>query len=33
MSELSITTTQNVKINFIAASIGERLGSYFIDYR
>ena len=31
MSELSITTTQNVKINFIAASVGERIGSYFID--
>jgi uncharacterized RDD family membrane protein YckC len=31
MSELSITTTQNVKINFISASIGERLGAYFID--
>ncbi|OOV20653.1 RDD family protein [Flavobacterium sp. LM4] len=31
MSELSITTTQNVKINFKAASPGERIGSYFID--
>lgn len=31
MSELSINTTQNVKINFIAATIGERLGSFFID--
>ncbi|MFQ6599360.1 RDD family protein [Flavobacterium sp. C3NV] len=31
MSELSINTTQNVKINFIAASPGERIGSYFID--
>jgi uncharacterized RDD family membrane protein YckC len=31
MSELSINTTQNVKINFIAASVGERIGSYFID--
>ncbi|MBS7255935.1 RDD family protein [Flavobacterium branchiicola] len=31
MSELSINTTQNVKINFIAASVGERLGAYFID--
>jgi len=31
MSELSITTTQNVKINFIAASVGERLGAFFID--
>ena len=31
MSELSINTTQNVRINFIAASPGERVGSYFID--
>ncbi|MBZ4034429.1 RDD family protein [Flavobacterium sp. 17A] len=31
MSELSINTTQNVKINFIAASVGERLGALFID--
>jgi uncharacterized RDD family membrane protein YckC len=31
MSELSINTTQNVKINFIAATLGERLGAYFID--
>ncbi|KRD06446.1 transporter [Flavobacterium sp. Root901] len=31
MSELSINTTQNVKINFIAASVGERLGAYLID--
>jgi uncharacterized RDD family membrane protein YckC len=31
MSELSINTTQNVKINFIAATTGERIGSYFID--
>ncbi|MRX67440.1 Uncharacterized membrane protein YckC, RDD family [Flavobacterium resistens] len=31
MSELSITTTQNVKINFISASVGDRLGAYFID--
>ncbi|OIV41307.1 RDD family protein [Flavobacterium johnsoniae] len=31
MSELSINTTQNVKINFIAATVGERLGAYFID--
>ncbi|QSW90001.1 MULTISPECIES: RDD family protein [Flavobacterium] len=31
MSELSINTTQNVKINFIAATAGERLGAYFID--
>lgn len=31
MSELSINTTQNVKINFTAASVGERLSAYFID--
>ncbi|TDW52585.1 putative RDD family membrane protein YckC [Flavobacterium sp. 270] len=31
MSELSINTTQNVKINFVAATVGERMGSYFID--
>ncbi|MFB9079563.1 RDD family protein [Flavobacterium procerum] len=31
MSELSINTTQNVKINFTAASVGERLGAYSID--
>lgn len=31
MSELSINTTQNVKINFKAASAGERIGSHFID--
>ena len=31
MSELSINTTQNVKINFKSASAGERVGSYFID--
>lgn len=31
MSELSINTTQNVKINFIAATVGERMGAYFID--
>ncbi|MEO8534034.1 MAG: RDD family protein [Flavobacterium sp.] len=31
MSELSINTTQNVKINFKAASAGERIGSYFVD--
>ncbi|KUJ61890.1 transporter [Flavobacteriaceae bacterium CRH] len=32
MSELSINTTQNVKINFIAASVGQRIGSYYIDF-
>lgn len=31
MSELSITTTQNVKINFKAASTGERIGAYLLD--
>ncbi|MBK0368760.1 RDD family protein [Flavobacterium agrisoli] len=31
MSELSITTTQNVVINFKAATVGERLLAYFID--
>lgn len=32
MSELSINTTQNVKINFKAASVGERIGSHLIDF-
>lgn len=32
MSELSINTTQNVKINFKAASVGERMGSHLIDF-
>lgn len=31
MSELSITTTQNVNINFTAASVGERIGAYVLD--
>lgn len=31
MSELSINTTQNVKINFKSASVGERIGAYFLD--
>ncbi|KDN55399.1 RDD family protein [Flavobacterium seoulense] len=31
MSELSINTTQNVIINFKAASVGERVQSYLID--
>lgn len=31
MSELSINTTQNVKINFKAASVGERIGAYLLD--
>lgn len=32
MSELQINTTQNVKINFIAAGIGERLLAFIIDW-
>lgn len=31
MSELSITTTQNVNINFNTASIGERMLAYILD--
>lgn len=31
MSELQINTTQNVKINFIAAGVGERLLAFIID--
>lgn len=31
MSELQINTTQNVKINFNAASVGERLVAFIID--
>ena len=31
MSELQINTTQNVKITFNAAGVGERLGAFFID--
>ncbi|WP_313805337.1 RDD family protein [Flavobacterium sp.] len=31
MSELSITTTQNVNINFTAASVGERMGAQLLD--
>ena len=31
MTQLSINTTQNVVINFSAASVGERIGAYFID--
>ena len=31
MSELQINTTQNVKIKFTAAGVGERLVAYFID--
>ena len=31
MSELQINTTQNVKINFTAAGVGERLLAFIID--
>lgn len=31
MSQLSINTTQNVVINFTAASVGERIGAYVLD--
>jgi uncharacterized RDD family membrane protein YckC len=31
MSQLSINTTQNVKINFTAASVGSRILSFLID--
>ena len=31
MSQLSINTTQNVVINFTAASVGERIGAYMHD--
>ncbi|MGG7036982.1 MAG: RDD family protein [Flavobacterium sp.] len=31
MSQISINTTQNVEINFSLASVGERIGAYFID--
>ena len=31
MTQLSINTTQNVIINFSSASIGERIGAFFID--
>ncbi|MBP6557094.1 MAG: RDD family protein [Flavobacterium sp.] len=32
MSQLSINTTQNVVINFSAASVGERIGAYMLDF-
>lgn len=32
MSQLSITTTQNVNINFNTASVGERVIAYLIDF-
>ena len=31
MSQLTINTTQNVTINFNAASVGERIGAHLID--
>lgn len=31
MSQLTINTTQNVSINFRAASIGERMGAHLLD--
>lgn len=31
MSELQINTTQNVKINFISAGVGERLLAFIVD--
>lgn len=31
MAQLQINTTQNVNINFTAASVGERMLAYFID--
>lgn len=31
MSQLTINTTQNVTINFTAASVGERVGAHLID--
>ena len=31
MSQLTINTTQNVTINFTAASVGERMGAHLID--
>ena len=32
MVELQINTTQNVNINFTAASVGERILAYGIDW-
>lgn len=32
MSELSITTTQNVNINFNTASVGDRILAHLLDY-
>jgi hypothetical protein len=32
MVELQINTTQNVNINFTAASVGERILAYLIDW-
>ncbi|TYA66248.1 RDD family protein, partial [Seonamhaeicola marinus] len=32
MAQLQINTTQNVNINFTAASVGERLLAYLVDW-
>ena len=32
MSELTINTTQNVNINFTAATVGERILSFLVDF-
>lgn len=32
MTQLSINTTQNVNINFTAASIGDRILAYLLDF-
>ena len=32
MSEITINTTQNVKINFTLASVGNRIGAYLLDF-
>lgn len=32
MSEISINTTQNVKINFTAASVGVRIAAFLLDF-
>ncbi|HRK74688.1 MAG TPA: RDD family protein, partial [Rhodothermales bacterium] len=32
MSDLNIRTTQNISIHYKAASVGERIGAFIIDY-
>lgn len=32
MSEITINTTQNVKINFTLASVGNRIGAFLLDF-